>query len=291
MRQCARWLKAGLKTGGYVAGAAAVMAVVVAAQAPDPAPLPAYVAAVKQNTSGSGTSFTRRLAGGTFLASNIALRDFIAFAHSVQPFQVEGAPDWTAGVRYDITMKAEEHVGPVAIGPTQIGLALGRAVLAERFAFRARRETRERSVFALVRARPNGPLGPRLRQSATDCAALAREAGTSGAPWPPRSADGRIRCGIQQQGSTLVAGGYPMAEFQRYLTNQAQRVVIDRTGLSGVWDFELTFTPLDVAAAAADVDTPTLFTALQEQLGLRMEATRGPSEVLVVERIERPTPD
>jgi uncharacterized protein (TIGR03435 family) len=282
MRECASCL----------AAAAVVMAgAVVLTQSPEPASLPAYVATVKQNTSGSGTSFTRRLPGGTFLASNIALRDFIAFAHSVQPFQVEGAPDWAARVRYDITMKAEENVGPVAIGPTQIGLALGRAVLAERFAFRARRETRERPVFALVRVRPDGPLGPRLRQSATDCAALAREAGTSGAPWPPRSADGRILCGIQQQGSTLVAGGYPMAEFQRYLTNQAQRVVIDRTGLAGVWDFDLTFTPPDVAAAAADVDTPTLFTALQEQLGLRLEPTRGPSDVLVVERIERPTPD
>ena len=276
----------------WLAAAAVVMAGAVAfTQSPEPAPLPAYVATVKENTSGSGTSFTRRLPGGTFLASNIALREFIAFAHSVQPFQVEGAPDWTAGVRYDITMKADENVGPVAIGPTQIGLALGRAVLAERFAFRARQETRERPVFALVRVQPDSPLGPRLRQSATDCAALAREAGKTGAAWPPRSADGRILCGIQQQGSTLVAGGYPMAEFQRYLTNQAQRVVIDRTGLAGVWDFELTFTPPDVAAAAADVDTPTLFTALQEQLGLRLESTRGPSDVLVVERIERPTPD
>jgi uncharacterized protein (TIGR03435 family) len=290
MRKCASSLEAGLKTGSYVVVAAVAMAVVVSTQAVDP-PLPAYVATVKQNTSGSGTSFTRRLPGGTFLASNIALRDFIAFAHSLQPFQVEGAPDWTAGVRYDITMKAEANVGPVAIGPTQIGLVLGRAVLAERFAFKARRETRERPVLALVRMRSDSPLGPRLRQSATDCAALAREAGKSGAPWPPRSVEGRILCGIQPQGSTLVAGGYPMAEFQRYLTNQAQRVVIDRTGLAGVWDFELTFTPPDVAAAAADVDTPTLFTALQEQLGLRLESTRGPSDVLVVERIERPTPD
>jgi uncharacterized protein (TIGR03435 family) len=291
MRPAASRLEAGLKTGGYVAAVVVVaMATAVSGQAPEPA-LPAYVATVKQNASGSGTSFTRRLPGGTFVASNIALRDFIAFAYSLQPFQVEGAPAWTGEVRYDITIKAEENVGPVAIGPTRIGLALGRAVLAERFAFRARRETRERPVFALVRVRPDGPLGARLRQSTTDCAALAREAGKAGAPWPPRSADGRLLCGIQQQGSTLVAGGYPMSEFQRYLTNQAQRVVIDRTGLAGVWDFELTFTPPDVAAAAVDVDTPTLFTALQEQLGLRLEAARGPSEVLVVERIDRPTPD
>jgi uncharacterized protein (TIGR03435 family) len=288
MRHSGRRLTAG--AAAIVLGAVVATGVGAAGQSPEP-PLPAYVATVKPNTSGSGTSFTRRLPGGTFVASNIALRDFIAFAHSLQPFQIEGAPDWIGGVRYDITMKAEENVGPVAIGPTQIGLALGRAVLAKRFAFRARRETRERPVFALVRVRPDGALGPRIRQSATDCAALAREAGKSGAPWPPRSADGRILCGIQNQGSTLTAGGYPMAEFQRYLTNQAQRVVLDRTGLAGVWDFELTFAPPDVAAASPDADTPTLFTALQEQLGLRLESTRGPSEVLVVDRIERPTPD
>jgi len=81
-----------------------------------------------------------------------------------------------------------------------------------------------------------------------------------------------------------------MAEFQRFLTGQTGRTVIDRTGLAGAWDFELTFAPADVAASA-DVDTPSLFTALQEQLGLKLDATRGPAEVLIVDRIEQPTPD
>ena len=282
MRVLRAWLAAS-------AAALFSVGVVASGQAPEPAPIP-YVATVKVNTSGSGESFTRRLPGGTFLASNMLLRDLIAFAHGLQAFQIEGAPDWIGNVRFDVTMKAEANVGPVAIGPTQIGLQLARAVLAERFAFRAHRETRERPVFALVRARPDGSLGPRLKQSATDCAALASEAGKSGAPWPPRSADGRILCGLQTQGNTLTAGGYPMSEFQRYLTGQAQRVVIDRTGLAGAWDFELTFTPLDVAAAGS-TDTPSLLTALQEQLGLKLDATRGPADVLVVDRIERPTPD
>jgi uncharacterized protein (TIGR03435 family) len=195
-------------------------------------------------------------------------------------------------VRFDVTMKAEANVGPVAIGPTQIGLQLARDVLATRFSFQGHRETRERSVFALVRARQDGILGPRLKQSSADCAALAAEAGKSGAPWPPRSAEGRILCGLQTQGNTLIAGGYPMSEFQRYLTGQTQRLVIDRTGLAGAWDFELTFAPPDVAAeASADRNIPTLFTALQEQLGLKLDATRGSAEVLVIDRIERPTRD
>src|SRR5687767_2026880 len=266
-------------------------AAVLSAQTPQPPPIP-YVASVKVNASGSTSSFTRRLPGGTFLASNMTAHDMIAFAHGLQPFQVEGGPDWIRTVRFDITIRTETNVGPVAIGPTQVGLQLARAVLAERFSFLAHRETRERPVFALVRARTDGAPGPRLRQSKTDCAALARDAGASGAPWPPRSGDGRILCGLQTGGTTLTAGGYPMSEFQSFLTRQTQRVVIDRTGLSGGWDFELTFAPPDVAAdAAAERNIPSLFTALQEQLGLKLDATRGPAEVLVVDRVERPTPD
>ena len=147
-------------------------------------------------------------------------------------------------------------------------------------------------MFALVRAREDGALGSRLRQSKTDCAALARVAGASGAPWPPLSAEGRILCGLQTQGNTLTAGGYPMSEFQRFLTGRTQRPVIDRSGLAGAWDFELTFAPPDVTAeAAAERNIPSLFTALQEQLGLKLDATRGPAEVLVIDRVERPTPD
>ena len=81
-----------------------------------------------------------------------------------------------------------------------------------------------------------------------------------------------------------------MGEFQRFLTAQTQRAVIDRTGLPGAWDFELTFAPPDVSADA-DRNLPSLFTALQEQLGLKLEATRGPDEILVVDLIVRPTPD
>jgi uncharacterized protein (TIGR03435 family) len=280
-------------TTRLAAGAAAALSVtaLVTGQSLEPPLLP-YVASVKINASGDQASFTRRLPGGTFLASNIKLHDMIAFAHGLQAFEVEGGPDWIRDVRFDVTIKAEANVGPVAIGPTQIGLQLTRDVLAKRFSFQAHRETRDRPVFALVRSREDGALGPRIKRSATDCAALAAEAGKSGAPWPPRSAEGRILCGLQTQGNTLTAGGYPMSEFQRYLTGQTQRAVIDRTGLAGAWDFELTFAPPDVGAdASADRNIPTLFTALPEQLGLKLDSTRGPAEVLVVDRIERPTPD
>ena len=97
---------------------------VLSAQTPESPPIP-YVASVKVNASGSPSSFTRRLPGGTFLASNMTAHDMIAFAHGLQPFQVEGGADWIRMVRFDITIRAETNVGPVAIGPTQIGLQLG----------------------------------------------------------------------------------------------------------------------------------------------------------------------
>src|SRR4030095_2935968 len=95
---------------------AAVLSVtaVLSAQTPAPPLLP-YVASVKVNASGDTASFTRRLPGGTFLASNIGLHDMIAFAHGLQSFEVEGGPDWIREVRFDVTMKAETNVGPTAI--------------------------------------------------------------------------------------------------------------------------------------------------------------------------------
>ena len=184
MRASAAWL---------AASAAAFLSVgaLLSGQTPDSAPIP-YVASVKVNASGSDSSFTRRLPGGTFLASNILLRDLIAFAHGLQPFQIEGAPDWIGTVRVDVTIKAETNVAPVAIGPTQIGLQLTRAVLAERFSFRAHRETRERPR---VRARPRAagrPARDRVSGRAEPIAprSLARPAnpGRPGRRGPPTAA-------------------------------------------------------------------------------------------------------
>jgi uncharacterized protein (TIGR03435 family) len=164
-----------------------LLTAVLSAQAPEPPP-PPYVASVKVNNSGPGQSFTRRLPGGTLLASNVTLLDMIAMAHGLQPFQVEGGPDWMRHTRFDITIKTEVNVAPAAIGPSQLGLQLGRAVLAERFALKAHRETRERPVFALVRARPDGALGPRLNGAtpiAPGSPAWPENPARPGRPGPP----------------------------------------------------------------------------------------------------------
>jgi uncharacterized protein (TIGR03435 family) len=99
----------------------------------------------------------------------------------------------------------------------------------------------------------------------------------------------------------MVMGGTPMAQFATVLSNVVQRVVLDRTQLAGAFDFRLSWTPDTIPQGApppgapalppADPDGPSLFAALQEQLGLKLESTRAPLEVLVIDRAERPTPD
>ena len=146
-------------------------------------------------------------------------------------------------------------------------------------------------MYALVTARSDGQLGPQLHATQTDCAALKKSAGGL----TPPAADGSVRCGFRNTGTGLMlANALPMQAFARFLSGQVQRVVVDRTGLTGEWDVQLKWTPdrvRDAAGGSPPTDAPTLFTALHEQLGLKLESTRGSVEVMVVERVERPTPD
>jgi uncharacterized protein (TIGR03435 family) len=88
---------------------------------------------------------------------------------------------------------------------------------------------------------------------------------------------------------TIMGGSFPMLGLARTLSGQIQRIVVDRTGLAGDWDFDLKWAPIN--AAAPDPDSPSIFTALQEQLGLKLEPANGPVDVLVIDRVERATDD
>jgi bla regulator protein blaR1 len=153
-------------------------------------------------------------------------------------------------------------------------------------------ETRELPIYTLVVARSDGTFGPRMSVSKNDC---ARREGRPLAP-PP----GPPVCNWFGRPGSMIAGGIRIETLVEMLSRNVERPVIDRTGLTGFYDFELTFnpgTPLPPPPAGApplaptDPDAPSLFTALQGQLGLKLDATRGPVEVLVIDRIERPTTD
>jgi uncharacterized protein (TIGR03435 family) len=259
------------------------------------------VATVKANKSGE--PFIRIGGGpGRYAATNVPLRVLIQNAYRIQNYQLVGAPGWIDSERFDIVAKPDANATP-----DQNPLML-RALLAERFKLKVHNETREMPVYALMLARNDGKLGPKLTTSAIDCAALAAAARGRGpggpAPPPPSQPGERPRCGMMIGPGRLSMGGQPLSQFATSLSNFAGRIVQDRTGLSGPYDLELTWTPEQLpqgggatpppgapAFPLVDPNGPSIFTAVQEQLGLKLDSTRGPVDVVVVDSVERPTDD
>jgi uncharacterized protein (TIGR03435 family) len=175
-----------------------------------------------------------------------------------------------------------------------------RKLLEDRFQLKTHVETKELPLFALVLARADGTLGPRLRRRTIDCisAAAARERKDKLLfdPTPPE----RRICGGRAGPGTLIASGATMTNIVQGLAAQVpgvDRVVVDRTGLIGTfdvdltWNFEGTVEHLGVQLPPPDRDAPNLFTALQEQLGLKLESRKGPIDVLVIDHVEKPSED
>ena len=263
------------------------------AQAP-PADLTFDVASVKPNKSGDGRVLLGIQPGGRFTATNVPARMLLRQAYNVQDFQIVGAPDWMGSDRFDVIAKAPggdyngEQMRPML-----------RALLAERFKLTAHNETREMPVYVLMKARSDGKLGAKLTPAAVDCAAARGRRGGGPPPAPPQPGQ-RIECGFMIGLGRMSAGGMPILELARTLSQQVGRVVLDKTELTGNYDFELTYAPQQLAGPApllngapppVDPDAPSLFTALQEQLGLKLDTQRGPVEVLVIDRVEQPTAD
>ena len=204
--------------------------------------------------------------GRVFTAVNAPLRTLILIAYELgfEPFRLVGGPDWMASERFDVLATLPEGTTSRQTGP------MLRALLADRFELAVHMETRELPAYALVLARTDGRLGPQLRRSTADCGATPAACRTS-------------------VGSDIRATGQALSALSGTLPQFVQRRVFDRTGLSGLFDFELRFSDTDPAVAGGDL--PSIFTALQEQLGLKLEATPGPAEVIVIDRIARPTED
>ena len=262
--------------------------VFVGAQGPAPAaPTPMFdVASIRQNTSGDQEATVRVEPGGRMTIRNNTLFNIIRNAYTVQAFQIVGGPSWINTDRWDIIARAETEVPQ-----PQLRLML-QNLIAVRFKATVRPERRELPVYALVVARADGRLGPQLNPAAVDCAALAAAAGRTGAPPPPVQPSGRPSCGIRIGGGMLMAGGSLLTDVARNLAGATGRIIVDKTGLAGRYDIELKWTPEQLPAPVADsLDTASLFAAIQEQLGLRLEATRAPVDVLVIDSAERPTED
>jgi len=212
--------------------------------------------------------------------------------------RVFGWPDGIDAERYTITAKMPDGAPQAAM------LVAIRNLLKDRFKLVTHEETRELPIYNLVLARSDGRLGPGLKESSAECQAASKEyfeAARRGAPQqaPPAAV---ARCVSSQPGiGTLGLQGQALGSFVNLLPQFVDRQVIDRTGLTGIYDLTLRWTPdagtpslLGLPPAApppVDPDAPNIFTAVAEQLGLKLEAGRGPVEVVVIDRLEKPTFD
>ncbi|HET9467428.1 MAG TPA: M56 family metallopeptidase, partial [Vicinamibacterales bacterium] len=257
---------------------------------PDISKLEFGVASVKPNKTGDQNSRLGLEPGGRIVATNIALRLLIRNLYNVQADQIVGAPDWIETERFDIEAKADREYPPQADAPAPELLAMMRNLLVDRFKLVVHREFREMPVYALVTARADKSPGSQLRRVDVDCAAenaRAMAARRGGAPPPPMDANKMPACGMRTRPGNVIARGATLQQLARNLSQFLGRTVVDRTGLDGAFDLNLEWSPEQTPNATL----PSIFTAVQEQLGLRLESHRTQVEVLVIDRVERPTPD
>jgi uncharacterized protein (TIGR03435 family) len=215
-----------------------------------------------------------------------------------------GLPAWETSERYDVNATASLK------NPTiEDRQAMMRALLAERFKFAAHHEAQEQPSFDMVLARKDGRLGSGLKPSEVDCAAraaaqraaadAARAAGTPPPPpptfTPPAPGSVVPPCSSRMMGN-VVEGDMTMASLASLLRSMAGRYVVDKTGLTGNYRVKLEAVRLfqgpgleSAATAGAPDDAASIFTALTEQLGLKLESSRAQVEVLVIDHIERPS--
>ena len=283
--------------------------------AQEPTTRPAFeVASVKPNKSGTGLVGFGMQPGGRYTATNTTTLMLIRQAYQLQLSQIVGAPDWLSSDHFDVVAKA-----PGDVPPAQIQLMI-RALLEERFKLAAHNETRDLEIYALVMTRNDGKPGPQLRPTTVDCAAFGR--GRGGAPPPggpaaggqglggrggpaaPVTPGGPPPCRQMVGPANITASGMTMAQLATTLSMRVGRTVVDRTGLTGSFDLDLSWTPDQMPQMPPgalppgapplppiDPNGPSLFTAVQEQLGLKLESTKGPVEVLVIDSVEHPTED
>ncbi len=224
---------------------------------------------------------------GSFEAKGVDLKTLIAMAYDVRGFQISGGPGWTGIDRYDIVTK------DMAGGPSEETLKnmndaqrnefrdrlMGkvRLLIEDRFQLKIHKESKELTVYALVVAKG----GTRLETAVDD-----------------GSHDGGLNAGRADDGKTAIVGkNLQIPNLVRFLASQVGRDVLDQTGLTGKYNFKFSFSPdlnrsPDIAtpdAPRADTSGPSIFTALQEQLGLRLDTQKAPVEIIVIDSVQKPS--
>lgn len=232
------------------------------------------VATIKPNAASDNRVGIRIEPGGRFNASGISVKALIGIAYNVRDFQVVNAPGWLGAERFDISAKAPDELGDRV--PMEKIRPMIRALLEERFQLKTHRDTKEAAIYALVVGKNGHKLTPAKAQSG--------------------------QRGMMTMGrGGLNANGIGMPQLAQMLSQQLGRTVLDKTELSGEFEIKLQWTPevghagglagppSPDAAPPTDNSGPTIFTAVQEQLGLRLESTKGPVEMIVIDKVEKPS--
>jgi uncharacterized protein (TIGR03435 family) len=267
-----------------------------AAQAPtsEAAASPTFdVASVKSHGSIPGDRRLVFMPNGRFLAHNVPLRSLIATAYGdprpLPTYRIIGGPAWIESEAFDIEAKAPDNFANLPAGFSDPGRLMLRALLADRFGLVVRQERRAVPVYALTLARRDGRTGPALRPAAAEDCVPAPPPGQ-----PPARTD-LPPCGVARgMGSGKLAGySATFDQIARILELGTDRPVTNRIAQAGTFTFALEFTPARTGpstdAAGGDAPSVSIFTAVQEQLGLRLEPSTSDMDVIVIERVERPS--
>lgn len=250
------------------------------------------VASIKPSARGQQGMYVRPSPSGLSV-ENMPVKEMMVLAWGIQPFQIAGGPSWTESARYDISAKSE-HKSTLA----ELFLML-QSLLEERFQLRIHHVTRQLPLYELVVANKNGKLGPQLTKS------RCIEYDPSRPAPPPAPSERRVLyCdGASTGPGSVRMNGVRIARFTTVLGRILGRTVVDKTGLTGKYDIEARWTPdqaqlMSLYAGAPpglpapppfDPNGPSIFTALQEQLGLKLISQKGPVDILVIDHVERPS--
>ena len=254
---------------------------------PTSAPTPAFdVVSVKQTKMASDRETIESLPGGDGITiRNMTLQGIIDFAYDLRPELVSGLPEWAKTQKYDLLAKvADADVAAFHKLNLEQRRAMLLALLADKFQLKTYRESKELPIYALVVSKN----GVKMKE------AVSGDKYTNGI----KLQDGTLAGAGTLMGST--GQGVPVSALVLMLSRLGlDRVVVDRTGLTGTYDFSLRFAPergsipvingQPAAISAEDAAKPSIFTALQEQLGLKLEPTKGLVEELVVDHIQLPS--
>jgi len=265
------------------------------------------VASIKPNREGGNRVMIGLRPGGRFNAEGVSVKMLITFAYGIRDYQLTGLPSWADSDRYNISAKPEGAGPETPPDPSKIPSeaemktqgektrAMVANMLEERFGLKIHRETKELPVYALV----VGKNGPKLLDAKEGNPDILDFGGRGRGPGPDDVKQVRRGEGMRMGRGQFAGQEVTAATLATQLSTILGRNVIDKTGLTGKYDVKLSWTPDESqpamlkdptnAAASTPDSGPSIFTAIQEQLGLKLDSQKGPVEIVVVDHIEKPT--